>query len=220
VRTLPEGTITLLFTDIEASTALLHRLGAAYATVLADQRAILRDAFAKWNGHEVDTQGDSFFVVFTRADDAVAAAAEAQRALAAHQWSGTETVRVRMGLHTGEPHLRSTGYVGLDVHRTARIAAAAHGGQVVISETTRDLVGDRLPAGSRCVIWATTASRISIAPSACSSSSSRTCPTRFRRFARSISTRTTFRLSLRHSLAAPMSSPQRARHSHSPALDS
>jgi class 3 adenylate cyclase len=147
VRTLPEGTITLLFTDIEGSTALLHRLGAAYATVLADHRAILRDAFAKWNGHEIDTQGDSFFVVFARADEALAAAAEAQRGLATHQWPGEEVVRVRMGLHTGEPHLLSTGYVGLDVHRAARIAGAAHGGQVVLSETTRDLVGDRLPAG-------------------------------------------------------------------------
>jgi class 3 adenylate cyclase len=91
VRTLPEGTITLLFTDIEGSTALLHRLGAVYATVVADHRAILRDAFAKWNGHEVDTQGDSFFVVFTRAD-ALAAAAEAQRGLATQQWAREEVV--------------------------------------------------------------------------------------------------------------------------------
>jgi class 3 adenylate cyclase len=144
---LPEGTITLLFTDIEGSTAHLHRLGDEYATLLADQRAILRAAFAQWNGHEVGTEGDSFFAVFARAGDAVAAAAEAQRALEAHQWPHGHTVRVRMGLHTGEPHLSSTGYVGMDVHRAARIAAAAHGGQVVLSQTTRDLVGDGLPAG-------------------------------------------------------------------------
>lgn len=145
---LPEGTITLVFTDIDGSTGLLQRLGDRYSTVLADQRAILRGAFAKWNGHEVDTQGDSFFVVFARAYDAVAAAAEAQRALAKHQWPEGQTVRVRMGLHTGEPRLRPTGYVGLDVHRAARIAGAAHGGQVVLSETTRDLVADGLPAGT------------------------------------------------------------------------
>ena len=144
---LPEGTITLLFTDVEGSTAHLHRLGDEYATLLADQRAILRAAFAKWNGHEVGTEGDSFFAVFARAGDAVAAAAEAQRALEAHRWPDGHTVRVRMGLHTGEPLLSSTGYVGMDVHRAARIAAAAHGGQVVLSQTTRDLVGDGLPAG-------------------------------------------------------------------------
>ena len=144
---LPEGTITLLFTDVEGSTAHLHRLGDEYATLLADQRAILRAAFAKWNGHEVGTEGDSFFAVFARAGDAVAAAAEAQRALETHRWPDGHTVRVRMGLHTGEPRLQSTGYVGMDVHRAARIASAAHGGQVVLSQTTRDLVGDGLPAG-------------------------------------------------------------------------
>ena len=145
---LPEGTITLLFTDIEGSTALLHRLGDGYATVLADQRALLRGAFAKWNGHEVDHQGDSFFVVFARAGDAVASAADAQRALQSHQWPEGEAVRVRMGLHTGEPQLRSTGYVGMDVHRGARIAAAGHGGQILLSQTTHDIVCDSLPAGT------------------------------------------------------------------------
>jgi len=144
---LPEGTITLLFTDIEGSTALLHRLGDRYATVLADQRAILRDAFAKWSGHEVDTQGDSFFLVFARATDAVSAAIEAQRALESHRWPDGDAVRVRMGLPTGEPSLRSTGYIGVDVHRGARIAAAAHGGQIILSQTTYDLVRDQLPAG-------------------------------------------------------------------------
>jgi class 3 adenylate cyclase len=97
---LPEGTITLLFTDIEGSTVHLHGLGDEYATLLADQRAILRAVFAKWNGHEVGTEGDSFFVVFPRAGDAVAAAAAAQRALEAHHWPNGHPVRVRMGLHT------------------------------------------------------------------------------------------------------------------------
>jgi class 3 adenylate cyclase len=143
----PHGTITLLFTDIEGSTSLLRQLGDEYASVLADQREILRAVFAKWNGHEADTQGDSFFVAFATAGDAVAAAAEAQQGLAAHHWPAGSTVRVRMGLHTGEPRVRSTGYVGMDVHRAARIAAAAHGGQVLLSQTTRDLVGENLPAG-------------------------------------------------------------------------
>src|SRR5207248_41915 len=101
----------------------------------------------QWNGHEVDTQGDTFFVVFARASDAVAAAVYAQHTLASHPWPEDVTVRVRMGLHTGEPHLASEGYVGLDVHRAARIMSAGHGGQVLLSRTTCDLVEYALPKG-------------------------------------------------------------------------
>lgn len=131
---LPAGTVTFLFTDIEGSTRLLHELGDAYAHALAEHRRVLREAFARYGGVEVDTQGDAFFVAFTRAKDAVAAAADAQRALQ------TGRLRVRMGLHTGEPLLTDDGYVGIDVHRAARIAAVGHGGQVLMSQSTRDLV--------------------------------------------------------------------------------
>jgi WD40 repeat protein/class 3 adenylate cyclase len=146
-RDLPEGTVTFLFTDIEGSTQLLDRLRDKYAILLADQRRILREAFGNWNGHEVDTQGDAFFVAFSRATQAVGAAAEAQRKLAEHAWPDGVTVRVRMGIHTGEPWSAEEGYVGMDVHRAARIGHVAHGGQVVLSETTTALVQDELPAG-------------------------------------------------------------------------
>jgi class 3 adenylate cyclase len=119
---LPTGTVTFLFTDIEGSTRLLGDLGEAYAEVLAEHRRVLRVAWRRHDGVEVDTQGDAFFVAFGRASDAVAAAADAQHALA------DGPVRVRMGLHTGEPAVSDEGYVGLDVHRAARIAAAGHGG--------------------------------------------------------------------------------------------
>lgn len=141
------GTVTFLFTDIEGSTRLLDKLRGEYASVLADQRDILRAAFQKWNGREVDTQGDAFFVSFARALDAVHCAADAQRALAAHTWTQGERVQVRMGLHTGEPLVASTGYVGMDVHRAARIGDAGHGGQVLLSQTTRELVIHELPQG-------------------------------------------------------------------------
>src|SRR5512133_741427 len=131
---LPTGTVTFLFTDIEGSTKLLHELGDGYADVLAEHRRILRDAFASHDGVEVDTQGDAFFVAFARAADAVAAAAAAREAL------GGAPIHVRMGIHTGEPQRTDEGYVGIDVHRAARIAAAAHGGQIVLSETTRRLL--------------------------------------------------------------------------------
>jgi WD40 repeat protein/class 3 adenylate cyclase len=139
------GTVTFLFTDIEESTNLLDKLGNQYATVLADHHAILRAAIKKWNGHEVDTQGDAFFVTFARAMDAIQCAAEAQRALDSHPWMHGKPLRVRMGLHTGEPLIASTGYVGMDVHRAARIGDAAHGGQVLLSQTTRGLVVNDLP---------------------------------------------------------------------------
>jgi WD40 repeat protein/class 3 adenylate cyclase len=143
---IPVGTVTLLFTDIEGSTRLLDRLRGEYAQVLEDQRELLRTLFERWQGHEVDTQGDSFFAAFPSAQQAVCCAAEAQRALAAHVWPRGVTVRVRMGLHTGEPVVATTGYVGMDVHRAARVGAAGHGGQVLLTQTTRDLVADELPA--------------------------------------------------------------------------
>jgi len=135
MRELPSGTVTFLFTDIEGSTRLLHELGDAYADALAEHRRALRAAFAAHGGVEVDTQGDAFFVAFARAGDALEAASEAQDALA----SGP--IRVRMGLHTGEPLLTEEGYVGIDVHRAARIAAVGHGGQVLVSQSTCDLAG-------------------------------------------------------------------------------
>ncbi len=145
---LPAGTVTLLFTDIEGSTRLLQQLGERYAIVLADCRKLLRAEFAQWNGHEVDTQGDAFFVAFARATDAVAAAAVIQRNIANHSWPPGASVQVRIGLHTGEPHLSSEGYVGLDVHHAARIMSAGHGGQVLLSQTTRELVEQHLPEGT------------------------------------------------------------------------
>ena len=132
---LPSGTVTFLFTDIEGSTRLLHDLGEAYPEVLAAHRRALRDAFSEHLGVVVDTQGDAFFVAFGEAMNAVEAAHAAQQAL-----SGSN-VRVRMGIHTGRPTLTSEGYVGLDVHRGARICAAGHGGQILVSKPTRDLLG-------------------------------------------------------------------------------
>ena len=137
MRNLPTGTVTFLFTDIEGSTRLLHALGDGYAGVLTDHRRLLRDAFARHDGVEVDTQGDSFFVAFADARCAVAAAVDAQTALARHAWPRGTEVRVRMGVHTGEPLASDGHYVGVDVHRGARIAAAAHGGQTLVSERTR-----------------------------------------------------------------------------------
>jgi predicted ATPase/class 3 adenylate cyclase len=144
---LPAGTVTFLFTDIEGSTRLLSRLGEKYADLLADHHRLLRQAFLVRNGQEVDTQGDAFFVSFARASEAVEAAADAQRLLKQHTWPMQAEVRVRMGLHTGEPDLREEGYIGMDVHRAARLAHAGHGGQVLLSETTAALVRGELPAG-------------------------------------------------------------------------
>ncbi len=136
---LPSGTVTFLFTDIEGSTRLLAELGDDYADALTEHRRALREAFTAHDGVEVDTQGDAFFIAFARARDAVAAAAVAQRALA----SGP--IQVRMGIHTGEPMRTDEGYVGMDIHRGARIAASGHGGQVLISQTARELIQDDLP---------------------------------------------------------------------------
>ena len=144
---LPRGTVTFLFTDIEDSTELLKRLGEAYAELLSAHRRIVRDAFTASDGIEMDTQGDAFFFVFPRARDAVAAAVEAQRAHAAATWPDGASVRVRIGLHTGEPAIHEEGYVGLDVVRAARICTVGRGGQILLSETTRALLGSGLPEG-------------------------------------------------------------------------
>jgi class 3 adenylate cyclase len=142
------GTVTFVFTDIAGSTELLKRLGDRYADALADHRRIVREAFAARDGQEIDTQGDAFFYCFERARDAVAAAVAAQRVLEAHAWPAGAEVRVRMSIHTGEPVVGEEGYVGIDVHRAARICAAAHGGQVLLSETTAALVsGAVMPEG-------------------------------------------------------------------------
>jgi predicted ATPase/class 3 adenylate cyclase len=144
---LPTGTVTLLFTDIEGSTRLLQQLGDHYADLLEEYRQLLRAVFQQWNGHEVDTQGDALFVAFVRALDALSAVVDVQRALAAHPWPEGTTVRVRMGLHTGEPSVTAEGYVGMDVHYAARLMSAGYGGQVLLSQTTRYLVEHDLPEG-------------------------------------------------------------------------
>ena len=147
MRDLPTGTSTLLFTDIEGSTHLLQQLGDRYAELLTECLNLLRTAFQKYSGYEVDTQGDAVFTVFARASDALLAAVAAQRELALHSWPSAVTVRVRMGLHTGEPSRLAEGYVGLDVHYAARIMNAAHGGQVLLSRVVHDLVEHDLPEG-------------------------------------------------------------------------
>ena len=144
---LPTGTVTFLFTDVEGSTRLLQELGDRYAALLDQHNALLRAAFAAHDGIEVATEGDAFFVVFRSAASAVRAAAEAQRALVHHDWPPDVAVRVRMGVHTGEGTLGGDNYVGIDVHRAARISAAGHGGQVLVSETTRALVDGTLSEG-------------------------------------------------------------------------
>ena len=141
------GTVTFLFTDIEGSTRLLEALGARYSDVLARHHAIMRELIAQRHGTEVKTEGDLFFVIFHSAPEAVAAAVGVQRALAAEDWPFERPVRVRMGIHTGEVALVANEYVGLDVHRAARVEAAAHGGQVLITGATRDLVRSTLPDG-------------------------------------------------------------------------
>jgi predicted ATPase/class 3 adenylate cyclase len=145
---LPTGTVTFLFTDIEGSTRLLQELGDGYAAVQGQHAAIVRRAVAEAGGVEVSTHGDAFFVVFRSPVGAVRAAVAAQRGLAAHDWSPGRPLRVRMGVHTGEGTLGGDDYVGIDVHRAARIADAAHGGQVIVSDATRALVRHALPAGA------------------------------------------------------------------------
>jgi predicted ATPase/class 3 adenylate cyclase len=142
---LPSGTVTFLFSDVEGSTRLLTRLPGRYAEVLAQHQRLLRAAFEEHGGREVHTEGDAFFVAFARAGDAIAAAVGAQRSLASQHWPEDVEVRVRIGVHTGEAEVREDDYVGLDVHRAARICGAGHGGQVLISSSTRELVADELP---------------------------------------------------------------------------
>jgi class 3 adenylate cyclase len=141
---LPSGTVTLLFTDVEGSTALVRELDDRYGRVLSDYRRVLRAAVSDAGGHEVDCRADEFFAAFQRAHDGVAAAVSAQRVLAAHVWTDDVRVRVRMGLHTGEPSVEGGAYLGVDVHRALRICAAGHGGQVLLSQITHDLVSARV----------------------------------------------------------------------------
>src|SRR5262245_28856547 len=143
---LPSGTVTFLFSDVEGSTRLLTELRGGYADVLEEHQRLLREAFAAHDGRVVHTEGDAFFVAFARAADAIAAAVSAQRGLASSPWPERAEVRVRIGVHTGEAEIRLDDYVGLDVHRAARICSAGHGGQVLISGATGALAADDLPA--------------------------------------------------------------------------
>ena len=147
MTSLPSGTVTFVFSDIEGSTGLLKRLGDGYGELIAEHRRIVRDALGAHDGVEIDTQGDSFFYAFARARDAVAGAVAVQRAHAEREWPGGEQVRVRIGLHTGEPAVGAEGYLGVDVVRAARLAATGRGGNVLLSETTRALLGSSLPDG-------------------------------------------------------------------------
>jgi predicted ATPase/class 3 adenylate cyclase len=144
---LPSGTVSMLFSDIEGSTLLLSRLGPNYLDALDGHRRVMREAWTAHGGTEMGTEGDSFFVVFRTAGAAVSAAVQAQRGLAEHPWPGGEVLRVRIGIHTGSPQVHEGDYWGMDVHRAARIAATAHGGQVVMSAVTADLARAELPDG-------------------------------------------------------------------------
>ena len=144
---LPSGTVTFVFTDLEGSTALVKELGDGYGEVLSQHRRIVRARFGAAGGIEIDTQGDAFFYAFPRAREAVGAAVAVQRAHAEAEWPSGREVRVRIGLHTGEPAVGEEGYHGLDVVRAARICAVARGGNVLLSETTRALIGASLPDG-------------------------------------------------------------------------
>jgi DNA-binding SARP family transcriptional activator/DNA-binding beta-propeller fold protein YncE len=145
--TAPTGTVTFLFTDIEGSTLLVRHLGDDYAHLLAAHNRLLAETFAAYGGHEVDRQGDALFVSFRRARDALTAAVAVQRAIADTNWPGGVDVRIRIGIHTGEPAIAETGYHGLDVVRAARISAAAHGDQILVSGVTASLLADGPPAG-------------------------------------------------------------------------
>ena len=139
---LPSGAITFLFTDIEGSTRLLKQLRERYSEMLAEHQRLLRAAFAAHGGYEVDTQGDSFFVAFASAREALLAAVEGQLALLSHSWPDGVQIKVRMGLHTGQAVAAEGRYTGLAVHRAARIGAAGHGGQVLVSQATQTLLED------------------------------------------------------------------------------
>lgn len=147
---LPTGTVTFVFSDIEGSTGLLKRLGdAGYGTLLSVHRRLVRDIFSAHEGQEIDTQGDAFFYSFIRARQAVRACVELQRAHARASWPEEATVLVRLGLHTGEPAVGEEGYTGLDVVRASRIAAVGAGGQILVSDTTRAIIGGDVPDGVR-----------------------------------------------------------------------
>jgi class 3 adenylate cyclase len=139
---MPTGAVTFLFTDIEGSTRLVKQLRDRYSSVLADHQRLLRAAFEAHGGYEVDTQGDSFFVAFASAREAVLAAVEGQRALFSNSWPDGTQIRVRMGLHTGQAFAHGGRYTGLAVHRAARIGAAGHGGQILLSQATQTLLED------------------------------------------------------------------------------
>ncbi|HXY83905.1 MAG TPA: adenylate/guanylate cyclase domain-containing protein [Gaiellaceae bacterium] len=145
---IPTGTVTFVFVDIEGSTRLMQQLGTDYEECLRQFRSIVRSGFSAHDGHEIDTQGDAFFYSFPRAREAVAAAVDVQRALANADWPQAAEVRVRTGLHTGEPAVGDEGYLGLDVVRASRICSAGHGGQILLSEATRALLGDAVPPGT------------------------------------------------------------------------
>src|SRR5438046_419565 len=141
----PTGTVTLLFSDIEGSTRLLERLGTErYAAALDLHRRLLRKAFERHRGYEVDYEGDAFFVAFASAQEAVSAAAEGQQALTEAAWPEEGAIQVRMGLHTGEPAANPPKYVGIDIHKAARVMASAHGGQVLLTKATLELLAGEL----------------------------------------------------------------------------
>ena len=169
---LPIGTVTFLFTDIEGSTRLVSTLGDSYAGLLTAHNRVLREAIFRHRGSEISTEGDASFAAFPSALDAVAAAAEAQQALAATPWPDETSVKVRMGLHSGEGRLGGDNYIGVDVHRAARIAAVAHGGQVLLSDATRVWWQVVCLPGSTSVTSASIGSRICRCPSGSGSSRS------------------------------------------------
>src|SRR3954451_4557667 len=138
----PTGAVTFLFTDIEGSTRLVKQLRDDYGAVLRDHQRLLREAFDAHRGYEVDTQGDSFFVAFANAREAPLEAVEGQRALQSHPWPDRVEIKVPMGLHTGQASAHDGRYTGLAVHRAARIGAAGHGGQILVSQATQTLLED------------------------------------------------------------------------------
>jgi len=144
---LPSGPVTFLLSDIEGSTVLVHRLGDGYPAVLAEVQTVIRGAVDRHRGYEVDARADDFFGAFAHASDALTAALEIQRSLRDHPWPAGETVRIRIGLHSGSPARTETGYVGLPVNTAARVCSAGHGGQILISSATREALGETLGAG-------------------------------------------------------------------------
>ncbi|CAN5723206.1 LuxR family transcriptional regulator [soil metagenome] len=148
---LPSGTVTFVFSDLEGSTRLLRALKDEYANVLQRYHGLLQEVFTRHGGMLVDTAGDGLFYGFPAARGALSATIEAQRALAEHEWPMHVTVRARIGLHTGEAANTPAGFVGMDVHRAARIASAGHGGQILVSQTTRELIGSELPSGATVI---------------------------------------------------------------------